>query len=108
MFLLTVKPFLLPQLSSSPTSASASLSSTFLLPLESRSASSIRLLRNLKLKGRLNFRVEAYDSSKDGNSKSSGDSKPANPNGTLVPLLFVIAINEFIVEGNMLIYSFTL
>ncbi|KAF7817682.1 putative serine/threonine-protein kinase roco9 [Senna tora] len=79
MYSLTVKPSFIPQLPS--TSTSSSLSSTILASFRSRSLSSIPFPRNLKQRGRLFIRVQAYDSSKNDTSNTSGDSKSSN--GTL-------------------------
>ncbi|KAI4317025.1 hypothetical protein L6164_024938 [Bauhinia variegata] len=81
MYSLTVKPSFIRQL---PVSSSAtSSSSTIHVSFRTRSASSICLPRNLKHKGRFALRVHAYDSSKNGSSNASGESKPQPPNGAL-------------------------
>ncbi|XP_027355410.1 uncharacterized protein LOC113865203 [Abrus precatorius] len=82
MYSLTLKPFFIPHLVSSSSTSTSSSSISF-VPFPSRSLTSISFPRTSKHKGRLGFRVEAYDSSNNdaSNPASAGDSKP--PNGTL-------------------------
>jgi hypothetical protein len=68
-------------------SSSSSNSSTVLVSTRPRLCSSVSFPRNKEKycnKGRLGFRVKAYDSSKDDSSSNnkSGDAKP--PNGSVV------------------------
>ena len=78
MYSLTVKPFFLPNFSSSSSSSNCwpSFSTSIGFPVQTKG-----------LRRRLALRINAYDSSKSQTPNGNGDSKP--PNGTLV-----IALNN--------------